>query len=154
MARMIPSQPPVPVFAAGAWVSEVAVASSSPCSDNVRVVATERRLQEGRFRCTKCGSTFTRMFNLKREFSDAGMLAYGRAYLAGTDHINAHEGKRPHKCERCRRSFTRKGDMQRHQKTCRATSQTEGGHGRRDSADAARPSGASQTDATAWAGFN
>ncbi|KAJ7814182.1 hypothetical protein B0H13DRAFT_461703 [Mycena leptocephala] len=59
-----------------------------------------RRKKEVQFYCKYCSAGFTAKHNLR-------------------NHLNSHEGKRPHVCVSCSVSFTTRGVRRRHEKTCK-----------------------------------
>ncbi|KAJ7888831.1 hypothetical protein B0H13DRAFT_2041888 [Mycena leptocephala] len=62
--------------------------------------ANLRRKKDVQFYCKYCSAGFTAKHNLR-------------------NHLNSHEGKRPHACVLCNASFTTRGVRRRHEKTCK-----------------------------------
>ncbi|KAF5367189.1 hypothetical protein D9758_003895 [Tetrapyrgos nigripes] len=71
-------------------------------SDKILKASGERRKNEAKFKCDKCGNSFTAKHNLQ-------------------NHLNSHNGIRPFECIGCHASFTTKGTYTRHISKCKFT---------------------------------
>ncbi|KAL2844594.1 hypothetical protein BJY01DRAFT_248103 [Aspergillus pseudoustus] len=71
----------------------------------VGALANSVNMSQGQWQCGLCSTQFSRAEHLRR-------------------HLRSHENKRPYECSLCQRSFTRRDAKTRHEKTCKAATQS------------------------------
>lgn len=88
-------------------------------SQKLEANALKKRVRKPRHQCTRpgCGQTFTEKHNL-----DSTCFALYRLLLSlahgEIDHLNSHDGLKPHPCKHCNKTFAARSTLSRHSKTC------------------------------------
>jgi hypothetical protein len=88
-------------------------------SQKLEANALKKRVRKPRHQCARpgCGQTFTEKHNL-----NSTCFALYRLLLSLTheeiDHLNSHDGLKPHPCKHCNKTFAARSTLSRHSKTC------------------------------------
>lgn len=88
-------------------------------SQKLEANALKKRVRKPRHRCTRpgCGQTFTEKHNLNSTCFALYRLLLSLAHEE-IDHLNSHDGLKPHPCKHCNKTFAARSTLSRHSKTC------------------------------------
>jgi len=88
-------------------------------SQKLEANALKKRVRKPRHQCTRpgCGQTFTEKHNLHSTCFALYLLLLSMAHKE-IDHLNSHDGLKPHPCKHCNKTFAARSTLSRHSKTC------------------------------------